>query len=265
MATCCADIGNRPHYSTNSTLCSTPRWRCGIQDRASQACIEQLAQTIAASGVELVRFAWCDQHGVLRGKTLVASAAARAMTEGVGMVGSLLLKDTSDRTAYKVFEPDDQAAPPGFAGAANLMLLADPQTYRQLPRAAHTGWVLCQPWFQDGTPVHLDTRRVLKQAWSRLGDAGHAMRRRLEVEFHSYRIAAAQGERISAPLDPELAAWPGLPPRVSMIHPGYNLLTEGFGAGFVDYFCTLKQSELDRHAQAQDQHDWERREYFSRY
>ncbi len=107
--------------------------RCGIQDRARQACIQQLAQTIAASGVELVRFAWCDQHGVLRGKTLVAGAAVRAMTDGVGMVGTLLLKDTSDHTAFKVFEPDDLATPPGFALAANLVLLADPHTYRQLP------------------------------------------------------------------------------------------------------------------------------------
>ena len=134
--------------------------RCGIHDGARQACIQQLAQSIAATGVELVRFAWCDQPGVLRGKTLVASAAVRAMTDGVGMVGTLLLKDTSDHTAYTVFEPPDQAAPPGFACAANLVLLADPHTYRQLPWAADTGWVLCQPWFQDGSPVHLDTRRV---------------------------------------------------------------------------------------------------------
>ncbi|HZH08611.1 MAG TPA: glutamine synthetase, partial [Lautropia sp.] len=29
-------------------------------------------------------------------------------------------------------------------------------------------------------------------------------------------------------LDPELAAWPGLPPAVDLIHPGYNLLTEAW-------------------------------------
>ena len=202
--------------------------RCGMQDPARAACIGQLEQRIVASGVEMVRFAWCDQHGMLRGKTLVASAAARAMTDGVGMVGTLLLKDTSDHTAYKVFEPDDQATPPGFACAANLVLLADPHSYRELPWAAHTGWLLCQPWFQDATPVHLDTRRVLQQARSRLADAGYGMRCGLEVEFHIYRIEAAPGELVSAPLDPELAAWPGLPPRVSMIHPGYNLLNEGW-------------------------------------
>ena len=45
----------------------------------------------------------------------------------------------------------------------------------------------------------------------------------LEVEFHIYRITDTQAQ-----LDPEQAAWPGPPPAVSLIHPGYNLLTEAW-------------------------------------
>jgi len=147
---------------------------------------------------------------------------------GVGMVGTLLLKDSSDHTAYKVFEPGGLTGLPGFANAANLVLLADPASYRQLPWAGKTGWLRCQPWFQDGTAVEIDTRRVLQQALARLADTGFAMRCGLEVEFHIYRIEPAGNNDISAPLDPELAAWPGLPPRVSMVHPGYNLLSEAW-------------------------------------
>ena len=44
-----------------------------------------------------------------------------------------------------------------------------------------------------------------------------------------------------------------------------EVLTRAFGAGFIDYFTRIKQSERDRHAQAEDKADFERREYFSRY
>jgi glutamine synthetase len=181
------------------------------------------ARRMEASGLELVRFAWCDLHGMLRGKTLVAAAAAEAMAGGVGMVSTLLLKDTADRTAYKVFEAGGAAELPGFEFGGNVMLLADPASLKELPWADKTGWVRCQPWFPDGRPVELDTRRILQSALAKLADAGYGMKCGLEIEFHIYRIA----EGGNAPqLDPEQADWPGLPPEVSMIHPGYHLLSE---------------------------------------
>ncbi|MBA3774809.1 MAG: glutamine synthetase [Ramlibacter sp.] len=195
--------------------------RCGIHDALREDALRQTVQLIDAAGLELVRFVWCDLHGVTRGKTLVASAAARAMREGVGMVSTLMLKDSSDRTAFKVFEPGGAAQLPGFEFASNLLLLADPSSFRRLPWTAGTGWLSAQPWFQDGRPVELDTRRVLQRALARLGESGLAMRCGLEIEFHIYRI-----DDTHAQLDPQQAAWPGVPPAVSMIHPGYNLLNE---------------------------------------
>jgi glutamine synthetase len=41
-------------------------------------------------------------------------------------------------------------------------------------------------------------------------------------------------------------------------------LSAGLGHGFVPYFCQVKQSEIDRHAQAENPQDFERCEYFSR-
>ena len=98
--------------------------RCGIHDEAREQAVARVGRLIEAQGLELVRFAWCDLHGVQRGKTLVASAAAQAMRDGVGMVSTLMLKDTSDRTAFKVFEPGGTASLPGFGFANNLMLVA---------------------------------------------------------------------------------------------------------------------------------------------
>lgn len=194
---------------------------CGAHNAARDAACQQLARLIEASGVETVRVGWCDLHGQLRGKELMARAAIRALHDGVGMVGTLMLKDSSDRTAWKVFEPGATAELPGFAGAANLLLLPDPSSFVALPWAPRTGWLRAQPWFADGTPVGLDTRRVLQTALARLKEAGFGLMTGLEVEFHIYRITDDAPQ-----LDPARAGWPGEPPEVAMIHPGYQLHAE---------------------------------------
>ena len=197
--------------------------RCGLHDAARQAALAQTVALIEASGVELVRFAWCDLHGMLRGKTLVAAQAAQAMRDGVGMVSTLLLKDTADRTAFKVFEPGGATSLPGFEFGANVLLLADPASFKQLPWADKTGWVQCQSYFTDGQPVTFDTRHILQAALAQLAAAGYCMKCGLEIEFHIYRINA---DGLKATLDPQQAHWPGPAPDVSMIHPGYHLLSE---------------------------------------
>ena len=115
--------------------------RCGIDNAARQLAVDHLLRHIKKNGVERVRFAWCDPHGLLRGKTLMASAVERALNDGVGMVSTLMLKDTSDRTAWKVFEHGGVADLPGFESAGNLMLVANPASYKTLPWTPQTGWV----------------------------------------------------------------------------------------------------------------------------
>jgi glutamine synthetase len=197
--------------------------RCGIEDDTRTAAASRIARLVEAQGMELVRIGWCDLHGTVRGKTLVASAAVRALHEGVGMVSTLMLKDSSDHTAFRVFEPGGTASLPGFGFANNLVLLPDPESFCQLPWTASTGWMRAQPWFQDGQAVELDTRRLLQRALARLAQHGFALRCGLEVEFHIYKLQDAQAQ-----LDPALAAWPGPPPAVSLVHPGYNLLSEAW-------------------------------------
>ena len=74
------------------------------------------------------------------------------------MASTILLKDTSDRTAYRVFElAASTAALPGFGFANNLVLCLDPTSFRALPWAPATGWVRAEACFEDGTPVPIDT------------------------------------------------------------------------------------------------------------
>ncbi|WP_088284514.1 glutamine synthetase family protein [Ideonella sp. A 288] len=195
--------------------------RCGVHDAPRAVACERALQHIAEWRLERVRIGWCDLHGVLRGKTLMPHAVADALHDGLGMVSTLMLKDTSDRTAYPVFEPGALEELPGFGFANNLMMLPDPASLCVLPWAGGTGWMRAQPWHVDGTPVAIDPRRALQQALATLAATGHGLRCGLEVEFHIYRIDDGR-------LDPAQADWPGEPPAVSMIHPGYNLLAEGW-------------------------------------
>ncbi|MBL8378726.1 MAG: glutamine synthetase [Burkholderiales bacterium] len=190
-----------------------------------EGALEETARQIEASGVELVRFAWCDMHGMLRGKTLTRTFALEALRSGVSMVSTLMLKGIDDRTAFKVFEPAIATELPGFEFANNLMLRPIAGSFKVLPWTDKTGWLQCQAGFQDGTPVPFDTRRQLQLALARLEELGLGMVCGLEVEFHIYRL---RDPLFGADLQPENAAWPGPAPDVSLIHPGYNLLGENW-------------------------------------
>ena len=192
---------------------------CGVHDAPRAAACEAALRKLHELGLERVRIGWCDMHGVLRGKTLMPGAAAHALMDGVSMVSTILLKDTSDRTAYKVFEPGALDELPGFGQANNLMLLPDPASLITLPWASSTAWLRGDAWFSDATPLSVDPRRVLQTALAALAEAGYGLRCGLEVEFHIYRIEAEAN-------DPQRADWPGEPPGLSLLHPGYNLLTE---------------------------------------
>jgi len=193
--------------------------RHGLRDAAQQAAAAQVVERIRADGLEMVRFVFCDQHGLLRGKTLVAAEAAAAMQAGVGLVGTNLLKDTSDRTAWPVFTPGAGFGSPEFEGASDVMMVADPATFRVLPWTPKTGWLLCDAHFTDGRPVPFDSRRIYRDALARLAEAGFDYKVGLEVEFHVYRVDDA---RIAT----EHGGWSGEPPPVSLLNTGYRLLSE---------------------------------------
>jgi len=185
-----------------------------------------LAERVGALGLEQVRVGWCDLHGVLRGKTLVVgrdvAATVAALEDGIGMVGTLLLKDSADRTVVAVFEPAALAAMPGlarFAGAANVKLRAEPDSLVALPWAAGTGWLRATAVAEDDTALGIDSREALCRALSALAKEGHGLVCGLEIEFHVHRL---EGDALAA----DAVGWPGAAPRVRHTHAGCRLLSE---------------------------------------
>lgn len=180
---------------------------------------EQVGKEIDSRGLDLVRFSFPDQHGILRGKTVAAGEAARLMRSGVAMTSTLLAKDTSHRTVFPVFTPGGGFGMPEMEGAGDFLMIADPATFRVLPWAPNTGWLLCDIYFPSGKPVPFSTRHLYRNMLSRLGEVGYDFLAGLEVEFHLFKL---ENPRL-APAD---CTWPAEPPEVSFLHQGFQLLTE---------------------------------------
>src|SRR5215469_10401972 len=167
----------------------------------------QVEQIIKEEKLEVVRFSFADQHGVLRGKTLLASEAASAMRAGVTMTTTLIAKDTAHRTVYPVFTPGGGFAMAEMQGGGDFVMVADPTTFRVLPWAPNTGWLLCDIVFTSGKPVPFSTRQILRDALAQLRVAGFDYCAGLEVEFHLFKL---ENPRLSA----DDATWPPRAPDV---------------------------------------------------
>jgi glutamine synthetase len=184
--------------------------RHGLWTQAQQDAAIEVAARIEKLGV--VRFAFSDAHGVVRGKTLVAAEAVRAMRTGVTCTLTMLLKDLSGRTAFPIFRP-------GSDGAGDMVMVADPCRFHVLPWAPHSGWILCDLYRTDGTPHRYSTRAIMHRMLARLAEHGFVWRAGLEVEFHLLKCS----DPVSA-LDH--IAMPGPSPQVTPLNHGYQYLTE---------------------------------------
>src|SRR5580693_1932836 len=187
----------------------------GDQARAAKAA----ALAIKKHKLELVRFSFADQHGVLRGKTVLADDALGLMQAGVTMTTTLLAKDTAHKTAFPVFTPGGGFDMAEMQGAGDFVMIADPGTFQILPWAPNTGWFLCDIFFGNGKPVPFSTRQILRDALARLKTAGFDYLAGLEVEFHLFKLENPH-------LAPEDATWPPRAPDVSLLNQGYQYLTE---------------------------------------
>jgi glutamine synthetase len=193
--------------------------RHGLHDDMARMQAQEVIRRIEAEGIGVLRLSWPDQHGILRGKTVVAADAARALRDGIALTTTMLLKDSAHRTAWPVFTAGAGMGMKEMQGAADFLILPDPASFRVLPWAPHTGWLLCDAYFQDGRPVPLSPRRQLRRALDRAAGMGFGFTTGIELEFHLFRL-------LDPKMAPEDAGQPGTPPEVALLSQGYNYLTE---------------------------------------
>jgi glutamine synthetase len=186
-------------------------------ERAEAA--KAVEEHIRENDIQIVRLSFVDQHGLLRGKTLVAAEIGRAMANGIGAPSSLLLKDTSNRTVFAAFTPEGGVGIKEMEGAGDVLMIPDPATFKILPWTPGTGWLLCDLRFGNGAAVPFSTRDLYRRVLERLEARGLAFVAGAELEFHLFRLTDKQ-------LAPEDAAQPGPPPSVELTTQGYQYLGE---------------------------------------
>src|ERR1700687_1353176 len=191
--------------------------RHGLWSAEQHEAAKRLEAVIAGEEIEVLRFSFADQHGLLRGKTLIAAEAVGALRSGVGVTTTLLAKDTAHRTVVPVFTARGGFGMRAMEGAADVLMVADPTTFRPLPWAEKTGWVLCDLYFADGSAVPFSTRGLYRSVLRDLEGRGYDYVAGLEVEFHIFKLDDAK-------LRPEHATQPGEPPAVSLLSQGYQYL-----------------------------------------
>jgi len=179
----------------------------------------RLRRIVEEKNLETIRLSFADQHGILRGKTLVASEALASLESGCTITTTMLAKDTAHRTVFPVFTAGGGFGMKEMEGAADVLMVPDPTTFRVLPWSPSTGWVLCDIHFGDGRPVPFSTRALYRSVLNRLAERGYDFVAGLEVEFHIFKLDDPK-------MAPEDAGQPGQPPSVSLLSHGYQYLTE---------------------------------------
>ncbi|AXI45257.1 glutamine synthetase [Sulfitobacter sp. SK012] len=211
--------------------------RAGLLDTDTIDKAAALVGRVAQSDLETVRVLFADQHGILRGKTIVAEALASIFTNGLAAPSTLLLKDTAHKTVFHVWSADP-GVEGGMAGAGDILMLPDPDTFRILPWSPHSAWVFCDPRFKSGEVIPFSPRDVLKRAIAKLADHNMALVVGLEVEFHVF-------DCVDPMLEHSDATMPGQPAKTRNLAPGYQFLTE-------THYGALEpvMDDLRRHCQA---------------
>ena len=145
--------------------------RHGLWSKEQQEAASRLRKIVEEKNLEVIRLSFPDQHGILRGKTLVASEAIASLESGCSITTTMLAKDTSHKTVFPVFTAGGGFGMKEMEGAADVLMVADPTTFRVLPWAPTTGWLLCDLYFSDGRPVPFATRHLYRKVLDQLGSA----------------------------------------------------------------------------------------------
>jgi glutamine synthetase len=159
----------------------------GLHTPDQQAAAAVVVEQMSRLRIKTVRVVVVDQHGSPRAKFLSPHAAVAAMTNGVDFSGAIYSMDTANFVFPPAFAAGGGFGIEEFTGFPDVVIVPDPTTFRVLPWAADTAWMLCDAYFANGKPVPLDPRRILRDQLTRLAHRGLEYVTGLEVEFYITR------------------------------------------------------------------------------
>jgi glutamine synthetase len=193
--------------------------RHGLHTEEQQAAAQEVIRRIGELDLRTVRFVVADQHGAPRSRSLSAQAAIDVFANGLDFSGAIYSLDTGNNVFVPPFAPGGGFGIDEFTGFPDVVLVPDPATFRVLPWADRTGWILCDVYFGNGRPVPLDGRGLMRRMLGELDAAGYGYLAGLEVEYYIVKVD-------DRPLAPENAGFTPAPPAVSVFERGYQFLSE---------------------------------------
>ncbi len=135
--------------------------------------VEDVLRTADEAGLRLVRFLWCGNDGTIRAKASARHGLEERLRGGIGLTVALQAMNALDQ-----LQPVENMGPVG-----EVRLVPDPDTFRVLPYAPHSGAVLTDHIGLDGAPLPVCQRSFLKRMEARLADRGLVLRSSFENEF----------------------------------------------------------------------------------
>jgi len=143
---------------------------------------QDVVQQARNANLRLVRFLYCDNGGIIRGKATHTSKLATRIHEGIGQ--------TLAMQAFTGVE--SLAAVEGMGPIGEFRLIPDPQTFVTLPYVPNTGSMMCDMIRLDGLPWEACPRTFLKRMIARLAE--NNMRAEAAVE-HEFYLAREEGDK----------------------------------------------------------------------
>ena len=134
---------------------------------------EDIVSEANERGLQLVRFLYCDNGGVIRGKSAHVGQLARRMSSGIGLV-----KGMQSFTSLDSLAPEASYGPVG-----EIRLVPDPETFVALPYAPRSGQMIADMVELDHQPWALDPRAFLKRMVGAAAAKGFVVDAAFENEF----------------------------------------------------------------------------------
>jgi glutamine synthetase len=151
---------------------------------------EDVARAARDAGVRLVRFLYCDNGGVIRGKSTHVARLADRIRTGIGLTVAMQAMNSLDQLQ----------SVEGMGPVGEIRLVPDPDTFTVLPYAPDTAAMLVDHVTLDRRPYEAGPRNFLKRMTERL--AAHDMQLVCAVENEFSLARERDGEYV--PIDSSL-------------------------------------------------------------
>src|ERR1043165_9481635 len=143
---------------------------------------EEIKLFLEKDKLSFIRLAWADPHGASRAKAVTVPAFLAALTNGYNINVATTTLDSANARTFSSFTRGGGMGLPEMTGSPNLTIVPDPKTFRTLPWAPGVAWILCDEYFNDGTPFHFSPRQLLRKALRRLAGHGYDCAVGTEIE-----------------------------------------------------------------------------------